>query len=220
VLALFARERSGRGQRVVTSLLASQIAFQRIGFGSYLNGGGLINVGHRDGMALSTWYRTRDDKWIVISLLHPRFFPMLCEALGRPDLADNPRFGDPTNWTESDQELRDALASEFAKRTRDEWVEVLRKADVPGGPVLDLPEVVEDEQAKAQQLFVAYPHPQRGEARAIGFAAQLGDSPADRWLAAPALGQHSEEILGEAGYSRDEIAELLESGSALGAESA
>ena len=109
-LALFERERSGRGQRIVTSLLRSQIAFQRLGFGAYLNGGELINVGHRDGMALSTWYRTRDERWIVISLLHPRFFPVLCEAIGRPDLAEDPRFGDPRQWAQSDQGLRDALA--------------------------------------------------------------------------------------------------------------
>ena len=209
-LALFARERTGRGQRVVTSLLQSQIAFQRLGFGAYMNQNELINVGHRDGMALSTWYRTRDQKWIVISLLHPRFFPMLCEAIERPDLAENPRFGDPTNWAESDQELRDALAAEFAKRTRDEWVAGLRDADVPGGPVLDLPEVIEDEQVRAQDLFIEYPLPGGGRIRGVGFAAQLSDTPATNWVPAPQLGEHTEGILDEAGYSTSEIQALLD----------
>jgi len=214
VVALFTRERTGRGQRVVTSLLSSQIGFQRIGFSAYLNQREFINVGHRDGMALSTWYRTSDQKWIVISLLHPRFFPKLCEVLERPDLAENPHFGDPTNWAESDQELRDALASEFAKRTRDEWVALLRAADVPGGPVLDLPEVIEDEQVKAQDLFVSYPHPTRGEAHGVGFTAQLGETPAARWVAAPQIGEHTDGILGEAGYSESEVQALVDSGAA------
>ncbi len=211
-LALFARERTGKGQRVVTSLLASQVAFQRLGFTQYLNQGDFVNVGHRDGMALSTWYRTADDQWIVISLLHPRFFPPLTRAIGRPDLAENPRFGDPTNWKDSDQDLRDALAEEFAKRTRDEWVKVLREADVPGGPVLDLPEVVEDEQVRAQGLFVEYPHPVRGTVRGIGFPSQLRATPANRWSAAPAIGEHTEEILGEAGYADAAIRALLDAG--------
>ena len=213
-LALFVRERTGRGQRVVTSLLRSQIAFQRLGFGSYLNQRELINVGHRDGMALSTWYRTSDQRWIVISLLHPRFFPMLCEAIGRPDLAENPRFGDPTSWAESDQELRDALAAEFAKRTRDEWVKVLREAELPAGPVLDLPEVIEDEQVRAQDLFVEYPHPVRGSVRGVGCAAQLSETPASRWTPAPALGEHTEQVLAELGYSASEIQSLLDSAAA------
>lgn len=213
-LALFERERSGRGQRIVTSLLRSQIAFQRIGFGAYLNGGELINVGHRDGMALSTWYRTRDDAWIVISLLHPRFFPVLCEAIERPDLAEDPRFGDPTQWAQSDQELRDALAAEFRKRDRDEWVALLRKSDLPGGPVLDLPEVVEDEQVQAQNLFVDYPHPTRGQMRGIGFAAQFDRTPAETWRAAPRVGEHTADILAEAGYGPAEQQALLDQGAA------
>ncbi|MCH2170470.1 CoA transferase [Myxococcota bacterium] len=209
-LALFERERSGRGQRVVTSLLRSQIAFQRIGFGAYLNGGELVNVGHRDGMALSTWYRTRDEKWIVISLLHPRFFPILCEAIGRPDLAEDPRFGDPTQWAGSDQELRDALSQEFQKRDRDEWVKLLRESDLPGGPVLDLPEVVEDEQVKAQDLFVQYSHPIRGQQKEIGFSAYFERTPATVRLAAPLLGEHTLEILTEAGYGSAEQQEMIE----------
>jgi len=213
-LALFERERSGRGQRIVTSLLRSQIAFQRLGFGAYLNGGELINVGHRDGMALSTWYRTRDERWIVISLLHPRFFPVLCEAIGRPDLAEDPRFGDPRQWAQSDQGLRDALAEEFAKRDRDDWVQMLRDADLPGGPVLDLPEVVEDEQVKAQDLFVRYPHPTRGERREVGVAAQFERTPPPDCRPAPRLGEHTAEILTEAGYAPDEQEAMLARGAA------
>jgi len=219
-LALFARERSGKGQQVVTSLLRSQIAFQRIGFNAFLNSGELINVGHRDGMALSTWYRTSDDRWIVISLLHPRFFPVLCEAIGRPDLADDPRFGDPTQWAGSDQELRDALAEEFAKRTRDDWVRVLRNADLPAGPVLDLPEVVEDPQVRAQQMFVEYPHPKHGSIRSVGTAASWSGTPPERFAPAPDIGQHSAAILAEAGYDALQARSLFESGAVIDASSA
>jgi crotonobetainyl-CoA:carnitine CoA-transferase CaiB-like acyl-CoA transferase len=215
-LALFERERSGRGQRVVTSLLRSQIAFQRIGFGAYLNGGELINVGHRDGMALSTWYRTRDDRWIVISLLHPRFFPVLCEAIGRPDLAEDPRFGDPTQWAESDQDLRDALAAEFRTRDRDAWVALLRESDLPGGPVLDLPEVVADPQVQAQNLFVQYPDGATGTLHGVGTAAQLERTPAIPCEAAPRLGEHTQEILAAAGYSQAEREAMAARGDAKG----
>ena len=212
VMALFARERTGRGQRVVTSLLSTQVAFQRMGITQYLNGGGLVGVGHRDGMALSTWYRTRDGGWIVISLLHPRFFPMLCKAIGRPDLAEDPRFGDARRLGESDQPLRAALAAEFAKRDRDEWAEILREAEVPAGPVYDVPEVVEDEQVRSQKLLVEYAHPEGDTLRGVGFASQLGETPASGFRPAPEIGEHSREILAQAGFGEERIQEWVDAG--------
>lgn len=214
-LALFGRERTGRGQRVVTSLLASQVAFQRIGFTAWLARDELIDVGHRDGMALSTWYRTLDDRWIVISLLHPRFFPVLCEAIGRPDLASDPTLGDPTRWAASDAALRETLAAEFAKRTRDDWVRILREAQLPGGPVLDLPEVVEDEQVLAQEILVEYDHPARGRMRGIGPAAQLRGDPPERFEAPREVGADTTAVLAEAGYSAERIRALLDEGAAF-----
>jgi len=95
-------------------------------------------------------------------------------------------------------------------------VALLREADVPGGPVLDLPEVIEDEQVKAQDLFVDYPHPTRGDVHGVGFAAQLSETPAARWTAAPQLGEHTEAILGEVGYSKAEIQALIDGGAARG----
>ena len=77
-------------------------------------------------------------------------------------------------------------------------------------------QVIDDEQVKAQNLFVEYPHASRGSVRSVGFAAQLSATPPSRWRAAPEIGQHTEEILRESGYSDGEIQTLLTAGAARG----
>jgi crotonobetainyl-CoA:carnitine CoA-transferase CaiB-like acyl-CoA transferase len=149
-----------------------------------------------------TVYRTSDGKYVTIGALEPKFWKSLCEALGRLQYADH----------QHTDGMRDKIMADFrtvfASRTRDEWVKELCTADVPIGAVKTLDEVPESEQAEARGLFR-----QRGPAmKEVGFPAEIHGAHESPDGPAPKLGEHTDEVLGLAGYSRQEIMGLRQRG--------
>lgn len=152
------------------------------------------------------------DGWVMLAAGNDRQFAALCEALGRPELADDPRFLANPNRVAN----RDALSAIIAERFRAEpaatWLERLAGVGVPAAPVQDVGQVVAAEQTAALGLLQPLPHPTIDDLRLVGLPISVGGERVPHRSTPPMLGENSAEILAEAGYADDEIDELRAAG--------
>ncbi len=212
--ALFARERTGRGQRVDVSLVGGQIWMQASEYTHYLLSGteaGRANGGHPLVYALYGIFATLDG-YLAIAGCPEHLWPGMLRAVERPDLADNPRFGVHLSTPEVKAELREVFSEIFATRTTAEWSERLAAEGQRFAPVRGHAEVVADPQMAANNYIVEVEHPQWGSTKLVGCPITMSDTPTRWGVEAPELGQHTEEVLVEFGFSWDEIGELRDEG--------
>ncbi len=213
--ALYARERTGRGQRVDVSLVGGQIWAQASEYTHYLLSGeetGRSNGGHPLVNALYGIFPTADG-YVAIAGCPEHLWPGMLRAVERPDLADHPRFGSYFTTPEIRAELREVFSEIFATRTTAEWEQRLAAEHQRFAPVRSHAEVAADPQVAANDYIVTVDHPDWGEVRMVGCPITMSDTPT-RWGTEVAeLGQHTEEVLVEFGFSWDEIGELRDTGS-------
>ncbi len=212
--ALFARERTGRGQRVDVSLVGGQIWAQASEITHYLLSGeeaGRANGGHPLVNALYGIFATSDG-YVAIAGCPEHLWPGMVRAVERPELLDNPRFGAYFTTPEIRAELREVFEAIFATRTTAEWSERLAAEEQRFAPVRRHADLVEDPQNAANDYIVEVEHPEWGPTTMIGCPITLSDTPTRWGVAAPELGQHTEEVLVEFGFSWDEIGELRDAG--------
>jgi formyl-CoA transferase len=136
----------------------------------------------------------------------------LCEALDVKHLIDDPRFTTPQDRSKNRVACNEELEKATATKTSAEWVEILNKAGVPCGPILNVKEVFEDEQVRALGLSVKIRHPRLGEQEVQNLPVTLSRTPGAVRTASPDLGEHTDQVLAELGYSREEIAALHRDG--------
>jgi len=196
--ALYAREKTGKGQLVDTSLMGSIIALE----GLILDAPAMLGKEYpRDsrtdaGNPMYNHYRCRDDKWIAVAHLQPR--PVLARLLqshGNRRPGKDPRF--------SSMEARGANSKELHRNTRraicvqnaDEWLKQLKQAGCICTPIQSLTEVTQDPQAHANHYMIEVDHPDAGRLRQVGFPWDFRDTPATWRKKAPGLGEHTAEIL-------------------------
>jgi len=152
-----------------------------------------------------TVYRAADGKHLTIGALEPKFWESLCKALGRPEFGTR----------QHDPEMREKMLADFravfATRPRDEWVEALAAADVPVGAVRTLDEVHSGEQGEARGLF----HQRGAGMKEVAFPAEIHGAHESEDRPAPRLGEHTDEVLGLAGYSAKDISALRAKGVVL-----
>jgi crotonobetainyl-CoA:carnitine CoA-transferase CaiB-like acyl-CoA transferase len=203
-MALYERERSGRGQAIEVPMFETMVSFTLV---EHLAGETYCPARESMGYerVLSEHrkpYRTKDG---YIGLLPytaeqwARFF----EAAGRPEMAADPRVTDPALRSQNIGELYRMLAEIVAERTTAEWVERLRAADLPVTPVLSPEDLLEDEHLRALDFFRREDHPSEGEVRTLGIPVRFSRTPGDIRRLAPRLDEHREEILREAAKSGD-----------------
>jgi formyl-CoA transferase/CoA:oxalate CoA-transferase len=156
-------------------------------------------------------FETADGE-IAVAVGSERQWPRLCRVLGLPALADDPRFATNGDRVENRVELIATLRQRFAEQAAGERLAALEAADVPAGPINDVPTAFASPQAVARQMAVEVEHPALGRTTQVGLPFELSATPASIRTAPPLLGEHSEEILAEAGYSTAEIAALRAAG--------
>lgn len=211
--ALYARQRTGKGQRVETSLLNAAMAVQSGSFIFYdgrpdLEDGGpdLWGTG-----ALYRIYPTINDS-LFLAVVEPAHWQALCEVIGPTDVIHRYHFSD-ARQEPVEGVLGQTLAGVFTKKTTNEWLSLLDASGVPCAPILPLPPLFSDDHIAANDLLATHAHPQWGEVRQTGILTKFSRTPATLPYVAPLLGQHTREILQEvAGYTHEHIAHLLHAG--------
>lgn len=212
--ALFARERTGRGQRVDVSLLGGQIWLQATEYTHLFMTGevaGRSNGGHPLVHALYGIFPTSDG-YVAIAGCPEHLWPGMCEAIERPDMVDHPRFAAYFVTPEIAAEMREFFVGVFRERTTDEWVERLQKHGQRYGKVRAHDEVGADRQPFANGYFVEVDHPEWGTMPVVGSPIAMSDTPTRTGTVAPELGQDTELVLVEAGFEWDELADLQAKG--------
>ena len=212
--ALHARHESGHGQRIEVSLVGGQIWAQASEYTHYLLTGnipGRSNFGHPLVPAAYRIFQTSDG-WISLIGLSAEAKDVFFALVGRPEMALDPRFDALLVSPEELKSLVGELEPIFLERTTDEWCELLQEAGARFAPVRNYAEVVADEGVWENDYFVEIKDDAGQSQRVVGTPIRMSETPLQPSAIAPDLGQHSEEILKEAGYSAADIKEFRTAG--------
>jgi crotonobetainyl-CoA:carnitine CoA-transferase CaiB-like acyl-CoA transferase len=201
--ALFVRERTGKGQRIETSLLRGVLALQSGIVLDYPTKPTLL----RDNPTYRL-YKASDGQWFFVACGNQSFWAKLCKAMDMESFADDPRFGSWMLRLQNNQALLPILEKRFGEKTRDEWLAVLAAHDIPAAPVKTVLEFMNDPAVQHHDMVHEYDHPDVGRLRLMGQPIAFTDTPTRDPGPPPTLGQHTDEVLKEAGYDAAAIHEL------------
>ena len=212
--ALHSRHESGHGQRIEVSLVGGQIWAQATEYTHYLLTGnipGRSNFGHPLIPAAYRIFQTADG-WVGLIGLSAEAKDVFFALVGRPEMAMDPRFDALLLSPEELKSLVGELEPIFLERTTDEWCELLQEAGARFAPVRNYAEVVADKGVWENDYFVEVKDDAGQSQRVVGTPIRMSETPLQPSAIAPDLGQHSEEILKEAGYSAADIEEFRTAG--------
>jgi crotonobetainyl-CoA:carnitine CoA-transferase CaiB-like acyl-CoA transferase len=207
--ALMAREKSGAGCRVETSLLQATLSFIGETAAGYLRTGNVPTRMARVKNAHAFAFVCRDGLPIAIHCSVPeKFWLALLNAADRLDVAADERFKGRDGRRQNYEALERTLAPTFKTKTRDEWLKILEARDVPAVPLYNVAEVLDDPQVKYLGLTEELEHPQAGRLEFVCGPVRYDDLPRVKSTPPPLVGEHSGKILQELGYDADQIAAL------------
>lgn len=212
VTALYARERTGEGQRVDTSLYEAGIVqtFWQSAV-ALATGESPGPLGSAHPLAAPYEALPTADGWITVGGWNQVNWLRLVKVLGLEALAGDPRFVSNADRMANLDALREVLAQRLRTATTDEWLRLLEAANVPAGPVSSILEMLRHPQTVAREMVVQVPEGD-GTAATLGMPVKFSAAPAAVERGAPRMGEHTEQVLGEYGFGEGEIAELLRSG--------
>jgi formyl-CoA transferase len=213
MIALYDREKTGEGRWVTTSLLESLIAMLDFQAARWLNSNIVPKQeGNFHPTATPTGTFPTSDGLISVSAAGHRLWARLCTAMDVPELAKDPRFATYEMRARNRNELHDVVAEHLLKRSTAEWVEVLNAAGVPSGPVYSIDEMFADPQVKVLNMVRPVTHPKFGEQKMVAQGFNLSGFSKDIRLPTPGVGEHTFDILGEMGLSREDLDQLRSEG--------
>ena len=214
VSALFERERTGKGQHVDTSLFEAGIT-QTFWQSAIALASGVSPGPMGSAHPLAAPYQTfpTTDGWINVGASNEATWTRLTQALNAAELHEDPRFStNPDRMAHLDELVR-VLAPHFLKRSTESWLERLQDAGVPAGPIAPVGEMIENPQTKARGMVIDVEHSSLGLVRSLGFPVKMsGSGPkedAEPLRGAPLLGEHTRQVLAEAGFTGMEVDRLI-----------
>jgi CoA:oxalate CoA-transferase len=202
LLALAHRQQTGRGQEVHATLLDGLISMLTARASNFLESGVLMPpIGnHLHDLGPAGTFETQDG-YINITAWPDDAFRRLCTALELGALWTDTRFATPRLRAMHRDALTELLNAKLRLRTTTDWLGFLHRQHIPCGAILNLQQVFEDPQVLHNRMVLEHNHPVAGRRRLLGFPLKLSEAPVDICLAAPALGEHTEEVLAKLGYS-------------------
>jgi crotonobetainyl-CoA:carnitine CoA-transferase CaiB-like acyl-CoA transferase len=212
--ALYAREKLGVGQKLDTSLLEAQVACLVNAGSNYLLGG---QIPRRYGNAHPSIvpyqsFKTADG-YLVIGVASETIWQRFCPAIGKADLADDPRFAKNARRVENRGELLKILGGIFLSRDSRTWSKILREAQVPYAPVQTIDQVFNDPQVIHRGMLAEIEHPSAGKVKMAGIPVKFSATPASLRLPPPRLGEHTTNVLEDwLGMNQQEITALRQKG--------
>lgn len=201
--ALFVRERTGRGQRVETSLLHGVLALQS---GNVLAYAGKPTIA-RDNPTYRL-YQGSDGEWFFVACGNQSFWVKLCKAVGREDLAHDPRFASWMLRLDNREALLPMLETTFRSKPGREWLDILAAHDIPAAAVQPVTELMNDPAVLHHDLIHEYDHPEVGRLKLMGQSIKFSPDEVSDPGPPPTLGQHTRDVLSELGYDGAAIADL------------
>jgi crotonobetainyl-CoA:carnitine CoA-transferase CaiB-like acyl-CoA transferase len=211
--ALYQREKTGQGQYVESSLLEGMVSAASYHIVNYLGTGqvpGPMGQGHPS-LAPYQMFPSKDGR-VMLGAANDGLWNKFCETTGRTDLSDDPRFQTNLDRVQHRSELIPILEALFQTKTTDEWVALLEAAGIPTSPVNTIANLVHDPQIAHRNMLIDVPHPTVRGLRAPATPMKLSDGASSVRRHPPENGEHTEEILLEFGYAKEDIADLETSG--------
>jgi crotonobetainyl-CoA:carnitine CoA-transferase CaiB-like acyl-CoA transferase len=214
VSALFERERTGKGQHVDTSLFEAGIT-QTFWQSAIALASGVSPGPMGSAHPLAAPYQTfpTTDGWINVGASNEATWARLTEALNAAELREDPRFSTNADRMAHLDDLVRVLAPHFLDRSTESWLERLQDAGVPAGPIASVGEMLENPQTKARGMVIDVEHSSLGLVRSLGFPVKMsGSGPtedAEPPRGAPLLGEHTRQVLAEAGFTGMEVDRLI-----------
>jgi crotonobetainyl-CoA:carnitine CoA-transferase CaiB-like acyl-CoA transferase len=209
--ALESRHRTGRGQRIDTSLVDAGVALSVWEATEYFSGMGIpspLGSAHR----MNAPYQAIRcaDGYITLGAANERLFRRLCDVLEHPEWAEMPEFADNARRVLNQAALAGRIEHITSQKPCSHWLAVLDENDIPCGPINDYGQALSNPQIVARDMVVEVDHPTLGRIRTLGSPMKMSATPPDVTRRAPLLGEHTDEVLGEAGFADHEIAALRE----------
>ncbi|PXY30087.1 CoA transferase [Prauserella sp. PE36] len=211
--ACLSREVTGQGQAIDTSLYDAALALSIWETSELWATGeapGRLGSAHRVNAPYQA-LPTRDGH-LTVGANNDRLWQRMCAVLGREDLLADERFTGNTDRVRHREELAAELSTTLKERDTDEWVDALLEAGVPAGPIRDYAQSCSDPHTLAREMVVELDHPTEGKVRSLGIPVKLSGTPGSIRRVAPALGEHTDELLRAAGWTDEEIATLRAEG--------
>jgi crotonobetainyl-CoA:carnitine CoA-transferase CaiB-like acyl-CoA transferase len=210
--ALLNKKKTGLGQHVDVSMLDVLISYYDLP--SYTWDGRLLGrTGNRlPNIAPFDNYRTKDDRWVIIAAANNKLWAQLCEIMGRPELAEDPRFDSNMNRSKNYDELNEAISQWTIQHTFNDVVKLLRAKGLPVAPILNIDEVLALPHVQERQMCLEIGDPLAGKVKVVGNAIKFSRTPCVVGKSAPLLGENTREILIELGYSEERINQLSRDG--------
>src|SRR3984893_11764842 len=205
------RHRTGRGQRIDTSLVDAGVALSVWEATEYFSGRGIPSpLGSARRMNAPYQAIRCADGYITLGAANERLFRRLCDVLEHPEWAEMPEFADNARRVLNQAALAGRIEHITSQKPCSHWLAVLDENDIPCGPINDYGQALSNPQIVAREMVVEVDHPTLGRIRTLGSPMKMSATPPDVTPRAPLLGEHTDEVLGEAGFADHEIVALRE----------